>query len=625
MALLAAPRNRTRRKPARPPTGGWWGNGPPPWERWPGVTLKLEGRWNPLGVTTLRDARDNPVLGRWESPDGRYWYDREESDKKADFFPEFLKHHKGDFGPSPEYPDGQPFYLLPFQALLIVRPLFGWKRTSDNLRRFRKVFLALPKGGGKSPLGAGIGLCLAFVDEEPGADVYCAAADREQAAIVFDTAKVMVEGNPDLAELSNVMRRVIEIPATHSYFRVLSADVRSKHGANIHGLIFDEFHAQPNRDLYEALHRGTVKRRQPVTVMITTAGDDDESICAEEWEYARNVMSGSRPDEAYLPIIFEASKDDDWRDEAVWKRVNPGYGITVKADAIRSEYQAAANEPRKLNDFLRYHLNRWVNQATAWLPIDWWDACPATLPGNLPDLRMFGGLDGAQKIDLFAFVLTFLIPMEGPPIELTVVGTDEQAEPIKRSISLNYSIALVPYFWIPEATMREHEKNDGVPYSQWVNEGLVTATEGNVIDYDRIFRDITGPITQRFPKLKGAEIGFDPAFATDIAQKLMGKGYQMVEVLQNYKHLSEPAHVFEALVKGGRVYHGGNRVLRNHMENVAIKQDDARRIKPVKPKKRSKHIDGVVATLDGLNRLIVAPALLPPRRILPGSSSYFTG
>jgi phage terminase large subunit-like protein len=583
----------SRRKSPRPPTEGWWGDGPAPWQRWPGVTIRIEATWHP--------SRE-----RWETTDGLYWFDQETAQKAVDFFPEMLKHHKGEFGPSEEWPDGQPFFLLPYQDLLIIRPLFGWMQVKDNLRRFRKVFLAVPKGSGKSPLGAGTGIYLTFCDGELGAEVYSAAADRDQAGIVFDTARIMVEGNPDLAELANVMRRVIEVPSTHSYYRVLSADARTKHGPNIHGLIFDEFHAQPNRELYEVLHRGTVKRRQPVTLMITTAGDDDESICAEEWEFARRVMSDPTSVPTYLPVIFEATKDEDWKDPEVWKRVNPGYGVTVKADALATEAQAAMQEPRKLNDFLRYHLNRWVNQATAWIPVDWWDDCPATLP-DLTGLQVFGGLDMAQKIDLAAFVLVFVQPINGPVMEVKAVGTDEDYNPVEKSLTLNYSIAIVPHFWIPEDTMREHETQDRVPYAGWVREGLVTATEGNGIDYGRIYQDITGPISEKYPLLKQAEIGFDPAFATDIAQKLMGAGYKMVEVQQNYTRMSEPGHVFEALVKSKRVNHGGQRVLRNHMENVAVKQDDAGRIRPVKPKRRSKRIDGVVATLMALSRVIVAP------------------
>jgi len=172
---------------------------------------------------------------------------------------------------------------------------------------------------------------------------------------------------------------------------------------------------------------------------------------------------------------------------------------------------------------------------------------------------------------------------------------------------LNFALDLIPFFWIPEETMIEHEKQDRVHYRLWASQGLLTATEGNIIDNGRIFADITGPIRARFPKLIGAEIGYDPAFATDLAVRLQDAGYTMVEVLQNYRNLSEPAHVFEAFVKGKRVRHDGPRVLRWNVENVAIKQDDAGRIRPVKQRRRAKRIDGVVASLMALSRALVTP------------------
>ncbi|KKK97933.1 hypothetical protein LCGC14_2647790, partial [marine sediment metagenome] len=237
-------------------------------------------------------AKWSRKLKRWETPDGLYYYDTGAADKAAEFFPTFLEHHKGEFA-------GKPFTLLAYQEFLIIRPLFGWKRVADGLRRFRKVFLAVPKGNGKSPLGAGIGLYLTFCDGEPGAEVYVAAADRDQAAIVFDTSRYMVEANQDLNEMGSVFRRSITVPSTNSVYKVLSSEVRSKHGPNIHGLIVDEFHAQPTRELYETLYRGTVKRRQPVVFIPTTAGDDDESICFEEWEYAKQVIDEPARDVTY--------------------------------------------------------------------------------------------------------------------------------------------------------------------------------------------------------------------------------------------------------------------------------------------------------------------------------------
>jgi phage terminase large subunit-like protein len=261
---------------------------------------------------------------------------------------------------------------------------------------------------------------------------------------------------------------------------------------------------------------------------------------------------------------------------------------------------------RKKNGFLRFHLNRWVNDARAWMPIDWWDACKGpVIDSELQDLSVFAGLDMSQKYDLTALVLTFKTPLDGPEEKIDVVATDEFGEPVKRSISLNFRITLVPFFWIPKDTMKQREREDRVPYEEWAKAGLVRATEGNVIDYDRIFKDITGPISERFPRLRGGDIGYDPAFATDIALKLQGAGFRMIEVLQNYRHLSEPSHVLEALVRGKRVTHDGNRVLRWNFENATIRSDDAGRIRPVKPKRATRRIDGAVASVMGVSRLML--------------------
>ncbi len=551
---------------------------------------------------------------RWESLDGKYYFDSQAADFAAGFFPTCLQHHIGS-----EW-NGRPFELLPYQSM-IVRALFGWKKAETHLRRFQKVFIAVPKGSGKSPFGAGLGLFGAFFDGEAGAEVYAVAADRKQAGIVFDSAKVMVQRNPEWerAGTFEVYRDSIKLQGSTEYFQVLSSDASTKHGFRPHFIIFDEFHAQPNRDLFDTLYRGMGKRRQPVLVMITTAGDDDESICFEEWDYARRVITGAVEDESYLPTIFEARSDEDWTDEAVQRRVNPGYGITMQADYFTSETAAAKSEPRKRNSFIQLHLNRWVNQATSWIPIEWWDACdePIADDATLALLPCAGGLDLAQKIDLACLTLVFRQPITGGDLPVDVVGTTKGVNsyngesvdaPIKSTVRLNYRITILPFFWIPENTMRQREKEDGVPYSDWVRRGLVTPTEGDIIDYTRIFQDITTKILPRFPRLKQGGIGYDPAFATDIASKLRDLGgCKVEEVLQNYKYMSEACYVLEALIKAKRVTHGGHRTLRNHIENVAIKSDDAGRIRPVKPKSKSKHIDGVVATLMAERMLATVP------------------
>ena len=539
----------------------------------------------------------------WESPDGMYFFDAAEADRACDFFPEMLAHHIGEFA-------GKPFTLLAYQAQLLTRPIFGWKRSSDGLRRFRKVFGFLPKGAGKSPWGAGTGLYMTLCDGEPAAEVYAVAADTAQARTVHENAKIMVEDSPELDSMCEVLRDSIFCPGNRSTYRVISADAKTKHGFRPHCIVFDEFHAQPNRDLYEALKKSMVKRRQPLMILISHAGDDDEGICYEEYEYAKGILDGKIEDDTCLPVMFEATPDDNPFDPKVWVRVNPGHGVTVKHDGIAQEAIEAQNEPRKRNDFLRFHLNRWVNQAVAWIPTDWWDGCAEPLPSDaeLQTLPGAVGIDMAQKIDLASAVAVFRLPLLDPTSasDTVEVLAEDGGALVPRTRSLNYRIAILPAFWLPEDTLAERVRQDHVPYDRWREAGLLRATDGTIIDSEAIITYLQALLV-RFPLLKQSQFGYDPAFATEIAVKLMSLGLTAVEVLQNYKHLSEACQVFEALVKAKRVIHGGHRLLRWNVENVAIKRDDAGRIRPVKPRRQVKRIDGVVATIIALSRLIAMP------------------
>jgi phage terminase large subunit-like protein len=583
---IETPKKAKSRKSTRS-DAGWWGDGLAPHQRWPGVTIAIPAVWS-------------VDRGRWESPDGRYVYDAEDASRACDFFPTFLAHYIGEFA-------GQSFTLFDWQRLLVVQPAFGWKNAKTGARRFRFVLLFVAKGNGKSPLGSGLGLFLAGCDREAAAEVFALAGDKDQAKVVHDSAKVYVEESADLAELCDVTRDSIYFRQTRSFLKVISADAPGKHGRRPHGVIIDELHTQKHRDLYEALRKSMSKRRQPMMIMLSHAGDDDESICYEEYEYAKSVIKDPSYDEHYLPVIFEAAADEDWTSPEIWKKANPMFGVTINPDIFAGECRAAQNEPRKKNDFLRYQLNRWVNQATAWIPVEWWDACPSVLPAEreLQKLTVTGGLDMSQKIDLAAFVATFQEPLE-QAAELEVVGENEGGQIETKTVSLNYRVHLLPMFWIPENTMREHERNDRVPYALWSQKGWVIPTEGDIIDDDRIYRDIL-KLAERFPKLKEGEIGYDPAFATSLALRLQNAGFKVVETPQNYRHISEPSQVFEALLKGRRITHDGNRCHRWNVENVSIKSDDAGRIRPVKPKKASKRIDGVPAAIMGIGRLMVAP------------------
>lgn len=570
----------------------WWGVGSAPDRQWPGVTITIPAVWIP--------ARE-----RWESPDGAYWFDVEAADDAQNFFPTFLRHRMGAFA-------GRAFVLLDYQTKLLTRPLFGWKRASDGLRRFRRVLFSAPKGAGKSPWGSGTALYLTLFDHEPAADVFALARDREQARVVFADAQGFLEQSPDLAAQCEVLRDSIYVPATRSAFRVLSADASGRHGWRPHAVVLDELQEQTTRDLLETAIKSMPKRRQPVLILLMHAGVDEESIAFEELQYAKGIISGTLTDDALLPVVFEARPEDDWQAPKTWRRVNPGFGITVQPEGIAAQAREAANEPRKRNDFLRFHLNVWTNQAVAWLPLEWWTACqvPALDPAALAAHEATGGLDMAQSIDYASFVVCVRVPL--PPGETATTADIVDELGVKEARPLDYSLAVLPYYWLPEDRLHEREREDGLPLSLYREQGLVFTSPGATISADQVFRDITTKIAPRFPRLR--TIGYDPAFAPDVAQRL-AVGFDVREIPQNYNYMTAPCYALEGLLKAGRVSHDGHPILRWNVSNVAVKRDEAARLRPVKPKsigRERKRIDGVVALLMGLSmlqRAVPAPQL----------------
>lgn len=481
------------------------------------------------------------------------------------FFERLLVHTKGDWA-------GGAFKLQPWQRDEIIRPLFGWKRP-DGTRRYRRAYVEIPRKNGKSTLCAGIALYLLFADGEAGAEVFSAAADRDQASIVFDSAKTMAEASPQLIKRCKPFKRSIVVPETNSFYRVLSADAYTKHGLNAHGIVFDELHAQPNRELYDVLNTSTGARKQPMMVMITTAGFDRNSICWEQHEYARQVRDGLIDDSSMFVYIAAADEGDDWTDPAIWAKANPGLGVTVSLEYMQEQCRQAMQSPAYQNTFRRLHLNQWTSQDSRWLDMTAWDACDAPLP----DLRgrvCYAGLDLASTTDIAALVLAF------PPVAA--------GEPVW----------LLPYFWVPQENLIARGRKDRVAYDAWARDGLIEATPGNVIDYNYIERRI-GEVARLY-KLK--EIAFDPWNASQTAQSMGNAGITMIEMRQGMASMTAPTKELNRLVLSGGIGHGGNLVLRWMADNVVVKSDAAGNLKPDKGMSRQR-IDGIVAAIMGIDRL----------------------
>lgn len=514
----------------------------------------------------------------------KYWFDQDAADRAVEFFSTFLKHTKGEHA-------GQLFKLLPWQENEVVRPLFGWKRA-DGTRKYRRAYVEVPRKCGKSHLAAGVGLLLTFVDGEPGAEIYSAAADREQAAIVFEAAKSMVEESPELMGRAQIYRRSIVVGATRSSYKVLSADVKTKHGLNAHGIIFDELHTQPNRDLWDVLTTSTGSRKQPLTFAITTAGYDKNSICWEIHDYAIKCLEGTIVDEEFLPVIYSAPDGADWSDPEVWEQANPSLGVTVSREYLEAECNRAKETPGYVNTFRRLFLNQWTESSSRWLDLEaWTEGGEPFDPAELEGQVCWGGLDLSTTTDLSAFVLVFPRKITNPSVMEGIGGL--------AGSELNDGFNVVAKFWMPEENIALRVRRDRVPYDVWVREGWIEATEGNVIDY-HVIRERIKELSSLY---RIQDMGFDPWNATGLVNDLMEDGANMVEVRQGYASLSGPSKELEKLVASRRLWHGGNPVLTWCAANVVVQQDPTGNLKPSKDKS-TERIDGIVALVMALSRAI---------------------
>ena len=496
-------------------------------------------------------------------------YDKAKADRAVKFI-ENLCHTKGKWA-------GKRFWLLPWQEQLI-RDIFGIVKP-DGYRQFRTAFVEICKKVVKSELAAAVALYLLYADNEPSAEVYGAAADRQQASIVFDVAKQMVEMSPALLKRSKLMtatKRIVNY-GNSGYYQVLSAEVGGKHGFSVSGLVFDEIHTQPNRQLYDVLTKGSSDARQnPLHFIITTAGTDRHSIAYELHTKAVDILEGRRVDPTFYPVVYGLKDDEDWEDEANWYKVNPSLGYTVDIERLRDAYREAKQNPADEVTFKWLRLNMWVSSTVAWIP----DAI--FMKGNeeidLPALEgrdCYGGLDLSSTGDITALVLMF------PP-------RDEDEKYI-----------LLPFFWVPEETIPQRVKAASVPYDIWEKQGYLLSTEGNVIHYDFIEKFIN----DLAEKYHIVEIAVDRWNATQMIQNLEGDGFTMVPFGQGFASMSGPTKDFYRLLMEGQIIHGGHPILRWMAGNVLVDTDPAGNIKVTKAKSKEK-IDGIVAAIMALDRCI---------------------
>jgi phage terminase large subunit-like protein len=503
------------------------------------------------------------------------YFDAKAAEKACNFF-DFLKHYKGKYA-------GRPFILEGWEAFIIGN-IFGWKNSENNLRRFTEAYIEIPKKNGKTFLAAGVALLMLMMDGESGAEIYSAAYAKEQASISFNDAKKIISYSPALKKHLRVFAHQIVFPATNSFYKAVSSDDNTTEGKNSHCIILDEYHVHRSDDLKESLQSGSVSRLQPLLFIITTAGRDLNSPC---YQYRKDIciptITGKLKADSVFSVIYGTDESDDWRDERVWAKANPNYGISVEAARLRETFDKSKESGRKKIEFLTKHLNIWVNQLDTWIDEEVWNLLESV--AEVPKGSIcYAGLDLASVSDITAFSIYFpdLVP----------------------------HARFKNYYFVPEEAVNMALRN-GVDYQKFIEKGDLIVTPGNVVDYNALKQKVL-EINENYDL---QFVAYDRWNSTHIVQELndlLGDVYflnkyeqKMYKFGQGFSSMSAPTKEFEKQVLSRGFRHDGDLVTKWMLQNVAINTDPAGNIKVSKSDSKGK-VDGVVAMVMAMGVYLLA-------------------
>ncbi len=494
-----------------------------------------------------------------------FTYEQARANKVIRFVESFCQMSKGEWA-------GRPMQLLEWQKRDIIEPLFGWV-DAEKRRRYRTAAIFTPKKNGKSTLLSALALYLTVADGEPGAEVISAASDRAQAGIIAREAASMVRSSPHLAKRLEVIdsRNTIVHRESGSRYTVISADGFRAEGLNASAVLLDEAHAQRDTRLYDALRYAGAARRSPIVISISTAGYSRQpgDLWWQLWQYAERVQADPSVDPSFFGKIYRADEDaTDWFDERQWFKANPSLGTTISLDSFRADALEAKQNPAKLNSWLRYRMNVPTETDSRWFAPESLAACVADPPEPLDGRPCYLGLDLASNIDLTCAAFVF-----GNP---------------------DGSYDVDPLYFVPEATVAERERKDRIPYSQWIREGWVIATDGARLDHDRVAAAIADYATRHNVR----KVGADPWNLGSVATQLQRAGLEVQAIPQSIGSLTGPSKFLEGLVAARKI-RWRSPVLTWNVGNVQLAEDTSGNIKPDRGRSTEK-IDGAVATIMGL-------------------------
>jgi phage terminase large subunit-like protein len=496
--------------------------------------------------------------------------------------------------------------LDPWQVVWVLAPIFGWVYHDAEIDRvvrvIRSAWIEIPRKNGKSTFASGISGVLLLADGEAGAEVYNAAGSTLQAGRVFEDAKRMILTSPAARKRVEPLKEVVRVPSSGGILRVLSRVAETAHGLNVSGAVVDEVHTlRLRRALVEAIETGTGARDQPLIIFITTADEAEEgTIYDEKHTYTRNMANGIVTDPSYYGVVWAAEAKDDPFAEATWRKANPGLGKSPTLAYMRDQANKAQATPSRLPAFLRLSLNLRTREQVRWLDLKKWDALDDEVErAALRGRRAWGGLDLSAVSDFTAWAVW---------VESNRAGAE---------------LDLLTRFWIPEDRIEDLERKLMVPLQKWINEGIVTATEGDVIDYAAVKAAVIGDC-KHFDMQR---VSYDRMFAGQMVQELdqEARGVEIVPVAQTYAGLSPACKELERLLGAQSFRHGGNPVLRWMASVVEVRNDGADNIRPVKPDRRqsSTRIDGIQAAVTALDGIVRAPEVASKLTRVKGRASAY--
>jgi len=508
-------------------------------------------------------------LTELEEKDFPYKMNKDRAERFCEFA-ELMPHVKGEWA-------GKNFVMEPWQSFIYVN-LFGWV-DRNGFRRFRKAFIFVTRKMGKTFMVVPIGLGMMTVEAEPGAEIYCGAMNEAQANEVFRPAKAMANRAAGFKEAYGIQVAASSIFCGDglSFFQRLIG--KPGDGQSPYCAIHDEYHQHNTSEQVDAMDTGMGARKEPLQIIVTTAGKDTSSPCKDLYDYAVDVLKGVYKNDKFFVQIYECDKDDDWTDWKSWIKANPNLGVSVSEEYLRDKLNEAIQRPSQQNIIQTKHLNRWVNAGVGWLNIVKWSA--NARPGiKLEDFRgckAWIGIDLASKIDLAAMMT--LIWKEG-------------------------CWYLFGKYYLPEETI---ELPENAHYQTWVLEGLITETPGARIDFHYMYRDLLESDEEEgteciYDILSVQEIVYDPREAEYVIQDIReAVSCPVVELTQSAANLSEPMKEFEAIVNDGTLIHDGDKVLHWAAGNVVLKSFVNKMYYPAKEQPKNK-IDPIVAALIALAR-----------------------